>query len=55
MKVLKMETLKPRNLIAKDLRSPKYRMRVSICKKRYNRKDQKTILKKELAYGYEAI
>lgn len=55
MKTLKMETLKPRNLIAKDLRSPKYRMRVAICKKRYNRNDQKTNIKKELAYGYEAI
>lgn len=50
-----MKTLKPRNLIAKDLRSPKYKMRVVLCKKTYKRNDQKTILKKELAYGYETV
>lgn len=30
--------LKPRNLVAKDLRTPKYRMRVAVSKKIYNRK-----------------
>lgn len=29
---------KPRNLVAKDLRTPKYRMRVVISKKKYDRK-----------------
>lgn len=29
---------KPRNLVAKDLRTPKYRMRVALSKKIYNRK-----------------
>ena len=29
---------KPRNLVAKDLRTPKYRMRVATSKKVYNRK-----------------
>jgi hypothetical protein len=36
-------TLKPRNLVAKDLRTPKYRMRVAVSKKRYNRKSLKRI------------
>jgi hypothetical protein len=35
--------LKPRNLVAKDLRTPKYRMRVAVSKKRYNRKSLKRI------------
>ena len=34
---------KPRNLVAKDLRTPKYRMRVAVSKKRYNRKSIKRI------------
>ena len=29
---------KPRNLVAKDLRTPKYRMKVATSKKVYNRK-----------------
>ena len=29
---------KPRDLVAKDLRTPKYRMRVAVSKKIYNRK-----------------
>ena len=41
---------KPRNLIAKDLRSPKYRMRVAACKKGYNRKSDKRTVYKELSY-----
>jgi len=36
-------TSKPRNLVAKDLRTPKYRMRVAVSKKRYNRKSIKRI------------
>lgn len=31
---------KPRNWIAKDLRSPKYRCKVEDNKKRYNRKEK---------------
>ena len=31
------DVLKPRNLVAKDLRTPKYRMRVAASKKAYNR------------------
>jgi hypothetical protein len=40
--------LKPRNLIAKDLRSPKYRIRVVNSKKSYNRKNEKQQLMREL-------
>jgi hypothetical protein len=40
--------LKPRNLIAKDLRSPKYRIRVVNSKKSYNRKNEKQQLIREL-------
>lgn len=42
--------LKPKNLVAKDLRTPKYRMRVADTKKSYNRQDEKLIYKKELEY-----
>jgi hypothetical protein len=42
---------KPRNTIAKDLRSPKYHMRVVSCKKQYNRSVDKNAMRKELAYG----
>lgn len=31
-------TIKPKNLVAKDLRTPKYRMRVVESKVRYTRK-----------------
>jgi hypothetical protein len=31
-------TIKPRNLVAKDLRTPKYRMRVVESKMQFNRK-----------------
>lgn len=44
------KTVKPRNLIAKDLRSPKYRMRVAACKRNYNRKSDKQVVYKELSY-----
>lgn len=42
---------KPRNLIAKDLRSPKYRMRVVQSEKSYNRKTETVAIRKELSYG----
>lgn len=45
-----LQVKKPRNMIAKDLRSPKYRMRVAVCKKRYNRNENKNSLRKELDY-----
>ncbi len=44
------KSFKPRNLIAKDLLSPKYRMRVVVCKKGYNRKSDKQAVYKELSY-----
>jgi hypothetical protein len=31
---------KPRNWVAKDLRTPKYRMRVETSKKKYTRKEK---------------
>ncbi len=34
---------KPRNLVAKDLRTPKYRMKVEQSKKQYDRKRMKRI------------
>ena len=45
------KTTKPRNLIAKDLRSPKYRMRVVQSEKTYNRKMENLAIRKELSYG----
>ena len=41
MKPLILEQTKPRNPIAKDLRTPKYRMRVVNSKKLYNRSSEK--------------
>ena len=43
--------LKPINLVAKDLRTSKYKMRVVQSDKIYNRKKLKQITQKELAYG----
>ena len=40
--------LKRRNLIAKDLRTPKYRMRCVVSAKCYDRKEQKAKVKKEI-------
>jgi len=54
-KGMKLEALKPRNLVAKDLRTPKYRMRVVSSKKQFKRNDQKEMTRKELAYGYETV
>ena len=39
--------MKPRNLVAKDLRTPKYRMRVVALVKVYNRKKEKIKFIKE--------
>ena len=44
---LRIETKKPRNLIAKDLFSPKYRIRVAISKKQYDRNVIKASLRRE--------
>ena len=48
---IKLQALKPKNEIAKDLRSSKYRMRVAKTAKQYSRKDSKTAILKELSYG----
>lgn len=45
------KTIKLKNLVAKDLRSPKYRMRVVQSEKTYNRKTANLALRKELSYG----
>jgi hypothetical protein len=42
-----MKTNKPRNLIAKDLRTPKYRMRVVVSVKTYDRKKIKSELRNQ--------
>lgn len=42
-----MKTDKPRNLIAKDLRTPKYRMRVVVSVKKYDRNKVKSELRKQ--------
>lgn len=39
---------KPRNLIAKDLFTPKYKMRVVVSKKMYNRQLEKRITRENL-------
>jgi len=49
--ISKIEVAKPRNLVAKDLRSSKYRMRVAKTAKQYSRKGLKTVIVKELSYG----
>jgi hypothetical protein len=43
----KLKTSKPRNLVAKDLRTPKYRMRVVRSKKQYSRISEFKILKEQ--------
>jgi hypothetical protein len=47
--MIKESRLRRRNHIAKDLRSPKYRMRVEESKKKYNRKSTK----RETFYEFE--
>jgi hypothetical protein len=44
-------TTRKRNLVAKDLRTPKYRMRVEVSAKKYDRKK----LKKEILFETERI
>lgn len=51
MKKLIIETIKPRNLVAKDLRTSKYRMRVVQSEKVYKRTKQKQEFKKEFVYA----
>lgn len=41
MRPIVLEATKPRNPIAKDLRSPKYRMRIVKSKKQYDRNQEK--------------
>lgn len=43
---LVIENKKPRNLVAKDLLTPKYRLRVVQSKKAYNRQSEKLMTKK---------
>lgn len=40
-----------RNLIAKDLRTPKYRMRVAVSKKVYDRNHIKRTVQKDVYVG----
>ena len=40
-----------RNLIAKDLRTPKYRMRVAVSKKVYDRNRSKRTVQKDVYVG----
>jgi len=47
-KCINLKIGKPRNLIAKDLRTPKYRIRVVESKKNYNRQEEKLAYKKEI-------
>jgi hypothetical protein len=51
MEKIKIKRIKPRNLIAMDLHTSKYRMRVVSCEKVYKRTKLKQELKRELAYG----
>lgn len=42
--------MKPRNLVAKDLRTPKYKMRVVPLCKLYNRKKEEQKMRREIRY-----
>lgn len=44
-------SLTKRNLIAKDLRTPKYRMRVAVSKKVYDRNRIKRTIQKDVYVG----
>jgi len=44
-KSIRIEGGKPRNFVAKDLRTPKYRMKVAESKKLYNRQSEKLLAK----------
>lgn len=43
--LLKIKASKPRNFVAMDLRTPKYRMKVVKSKKSYNRQSEKNLAK----------
>ncbi len=43
--------MKPRNSVAKDLRTPKYRMRVVPLVKIYNRKKEEQKMRREINYA----
>ena len=43
--ILKIKASKPRNFVAMDLRTPKYRMKVVKSKKSYNRQSEKNLAK----------
>jgi hypothetical protein len=45
MNTIKIKTGKPRNFVAMDLRTPKYRMKVENSKKSYNRQSEKLLTK----------
>jgi hypothetical protein len=49
MMKITVKTLKPRNFVAMDLRTPKYRKRVETSKKAYKRINQRDI--KEMVYA----
>jgi hypothetical protein len=48
---MKLEFKRPRDYVAKDLRTAKYRMRVVSSELIYNRNKEKRKLEKELFYG----
>lgn len=52
---IKVPVSKPRDLIAKDLLTPKYRMRVVKSKKAYNRQSEKLLTKKDKLYGFIGV
>lgn len=47
---IKLEREKPRDFVARDLRTPKYRMRVVLSKKKQSKRVSSYELKKELDY-----
>lgn len=47
----KRKVTRKANPVAKDLRTPKYRMRVAISEKVYNRQSTKRETEKEFNYG----
>jgi hypothetical protein len=47
---IELKRKKPRNLVAKDLHTPKYRMRVVFSKKKQNKRSTTFEMIKELHY-----
>lgn len=47
--------MKPRNLVAKDLRTPKYKMRVVPLAKLYNRKKEEQKMRREFNYAESQV